>query len=242
VIEIHPDQKEYFVVSNVKGGQGPHSTLRFNESETALLCLLGNDTVTLKLIPEQGKRGLYETNFMVRGTFPQGREINRSGHHEQTIEDFSTIGDDKIILANSLGVIDVFKYSTVPLQSQAMGVNASQMGNKKVELSQPIKLDSYDINFNKQVNYHEMITSISVHKTIDSSMNSLISVATIQNNQGGDREGRLRCIHILKFNHQTNQLTLLCTKDFGLNQAAKSLYYWLDFSHTFRGQNILLAF
>jgi len=117
VVEIHPDQKEYFVVSNVKGGQGPHSTLRFNENESALFCLLGNDTVTIKLIPEQGKRGLYETNFMVRGSFPQGREINRSGHHDLTIEDFSTLADDKIILANSLGVLDVYKYSTIPLQS-----------------------------------------------------------------------------------------------------------------------------
>lgn len=87
-----------------------------------------------------------------------------------------------------------------------------------------------------------MITSISVHKSIDKSMNSLIAVSTIQNNQGGDREGKLRCIHIFKFNHQNNQLALLCTKDFGLNQAPKSLYYWLDFNHTYKGQNIIFAF
>lgn len=30
-----------------------------------------------------------------------------------------------------------------------MGVNASQMGNKMIELTQPLKLDSFDINFNK---------------------------------------------------------------------------------------------
>lgn len=227
MLEIHPDQKDYLVVNNLKGAQAPHSTLRFNNSETALLCLLGTDSVTIKLIPESGKKGLLDTNFLVKGTYPPGRDINRTGHHELTIEDFAALGDDKIIMANSLGVIDVFKYSTTPMQ------NPQQV--RRVDLPQPVKLDTLDINFNKQINQHEMITCISVNKTVDNASNSLIAVATIQNNQGGDRDGLLRCVHIFRFNHQNNQLALLCTKDFGWNQAPKSLYYWMDFTHTFQG-------
>jgi hypothetical protein len=41
IIEIHPDDKDYVVVSTVKGGEVPNSTLRFNTDETALFTYMG---------------------------------------------------------------------------------------------------------------------------------------------------------------------------------------------------------
>jgi hypothetical protein len=51
VIEIQPDQLEYFVVTNLKGGEVPISSLRYNTDESALLTYQGKDTVMIKLIP-----------------------------------------------------------------------------------------------------------------------------------------------------------------------------------------------
>jgi hypothetical protein len=88
VIEIHPETKNYFVVTNVKGGEAPHSTLRLNSDGSAMLAYLGNDSITVKIIPEKRKKGVYDTNLVIKTLAPQGRDINRSGHFELTIEDF----------------------------------------------------------------------------------------------------------------------------------------------------------
>lgn len=241
VIEIHPDQKDYFVVTNIKGGEAPNSTLRFNSDESALLTYLGNDALTLKIVPEQNKKGVYETNMMIKGSYPMGRDINKSGHHELTIEDFEAIGKDKVIMANSLGVLDLYQYSLVPQQSQVMGVNASQL-NTQVKLAPARRLDSFDINQGKQIQAHEMITSISVFQNPKSTQDPLVAVSTIQNNVNGDAEGKLKAIHIYKVNQASNKIELVCYKDFGWQQNNKSLYYWLDFTHMYKGQNVLYAF
>lgn len=114
ITEIHPDEKDYYVVTKVGGGEAPHSTLRYNSDESALLTYLGEDAITIKIIPTRKKTGVYETDMLIKTTYPRNRDINKSGHHELTIEDFQPIGKDKVILANSLGVIDLYQYSLIP--------------------------------------------------------------------------------------------------------------------------------
>jgi hypothetical protein len=162
VIEIHPDQKEYLGVTNVKGGEAPHSTLRFNQNESALLCYLGNDAVTIKIVPEAKKKGVYDTNIVIKSTPPKGRGVNTSTHQELTIEDFEAIGNNQVIMANSFGVLDLFDYSLIPIQSQVMNMNASQ-SNNQVALNPAVLRCTFDINLNKPAEQHEMITSLSVY-------------------------------------------------------------------------------
>ena len=241
IIEIHPDDKDYVVVSTVKGGEVPNSTLRFNTDETALFTYMGQDAITLKIVPTKEKKGVYETNMVIKGSYPLGRDINRSGHHELTIEDFEAIGSNRVVLANSLGVLDLYEYSLVPQQSQIMDINASKL-DSQVKLAPAKRLHSFDINLGKRVENHEMITAISVYQNPSGTQDPLIAVSTIQNNVQGDSEGRLKAIHIYKIDQVKNQIELVCYNNFGVQQNNSSLYYWMDFTHTFNGQNVLYAF
>jgi hypothetical protein len=67
-LEIHPDQNDYNVVTKCKGGGAPHSTFRFNADESGLWIYNGGDSLTVKIIPEKGKVGLFATNLLIRTT------------------------------------------------------------------------------------------------------------------------------------------------------------------------------
>lgn len=114
--------------------------------------------------------------------------------------------------------------------------------NNFVNLAPAQLLHVYDLNYNKSIEAHEVITCISVYQQLGSTQDPLIAVSTIQNNLNGNNEGKLKAMHIYKINQTSNQIEFVFYQDFGWGQNLRSMYYWIDFTHMFRGENVLFAF
>lgn len=84
----------------------------------------------MKIVPEAKKKGVYDTNLLIKSSAPVGRTVNVSLQQELSIEDFEAIGNNQVILANSFGVMDLFEYSLVPVQSQIFNTSASQFNQQ----------------------------------------------------------------------------------------------------------------
>ena len=100
VIEVQPetDNFNYYVVSNIKGVDGPNESLRTNKDESLVLANLGKAITIKQVLPNAG---LKDTNIFIR------TETQTPGC---MIEDFVALRRTGVITANSMGILEVFSF------------------------------------------------------------------------------------------------------------------------------------
>jgi hypothetical protein len=214
-------QSDYFIVSNLKGQWTPKSVLRANGSQTHLICHLQDDLLTVKKVEEMG---LEDTDIFIRtnsgyDSIKENHYMSDStvGHTKVSIEDFCALGDDKVIIGNSLGVLEIFKFS---------------LENFTVK-----KLSSFDLSkSSRRIGLEESVTCISLSKD-----GKKLAVATaIESEQ---KTGRNRLKKLLIFEIKENfHLMEIGFKDFGNEEPENSCYYFLEFGLDFKGIPMIFCF
>lgn len=198
-------------MSKAVGGVAPNSTLRKNQNESDLLCYLGEDVISVKRVL---KVGLYETKVLIRTERPKG---DTEFQNELTIEDFEGLGNNKVIVANSLGLIEVFVYD-------------AGSGNC-------MKLENYDLNDNETtLQPKEVVTCISLRKN-----EKYLAAATTINDHKRGKISLLKRIMIFMVKPDS-KLEQVAFRDFGNTENSNSAYYYINFKFDFRDIPVIFAF
>lgn len=200
-MEPNPDDHSYYNVSTIKGVDGPNKSLRTNKTEELLFANEG-DCITIKQVKEEDY-GLRNTG--IRIVTGPGKNV--------TIEDYIAIKKNGLIIANSLGVIEIFtfdiykrKYKKISQLNLNRGVKASKQ--------------------------FQQVTTMAV--TEDESM---LAVATCIEDE---QDVKLKNLLIFKIENKGN-LTLLDARDFD-RYPGHSMYFYLNFEYTYLGLPVLFAF
>lgn len=144
VIELEPNPEEhtYYNVANIKGVDGPNKSLRTNILENLIFVNLGNE-ITIKIV-NLDSVGLRDTNIYIK--------TQTKNQPDVTIEDYISLKKNGLILANSIGILEIFTFN---------------VGNNSYQ-----KLSELDFNKNRSVEF-EQITNIAINDE-----ENLLSVAT----------------------------------------------------------------
>lgn len=210
-LEMEPLENDYKVIMKAKGANVPQSTLRSNKAENVIIAFLGKDTLSIKSCPSNLPKGVKETRMVVKSTFGMKTDV--------TIEDFACIGDDKIVVINNYGLIEIFKF---------------YLEEEKVK-----KICDLDINFHSK-KYLDFPISLSVRE-----LNGIckLAISTVYDNDKGNlkEEEILKSLQIFEFREK--KIKKVAEKKFTFDeQKTSSSYYHVDYSFDYKGKDILFAF
>ena len=224
---MEPGAKDYNVVANTRGGRTLHSTLRFNEAETVILSHEEANTIRLRHKPEFLSQGLLSTSISIK-TCEDDLHISRT-RLKVAIEDFQCLESDKVITANSLGIIEIFRF------------NIEEQICRKIS---EFRINSKGSNIGEKADQKpELVTNMAV--TRDGQGGHFLAVSTVEarfGTPGSHNENLLKKVIVFRIDNCYN-IQRFAVKEFNKKpQEQKSLYYYLNFSYSYKGRKLLLAF